>query len=506
MRLIRLVALFGSLVLLTATVLLFIERRIDVQDDQDGRVRGAADAALVSVDAVLTDVSGSVDRSIDVLPAEPSAADLGRSAVALADVVDGASSCVASSFATSCTDDDLFGLSITGSLLSAGNAAEGLVVAAADEATDRVVVVRRALTTDAPEGSDPITSVVAVPTTALVSELVGIAAADLGAEIEVAIAGSIDGWIRVGPDRVDGRVVMIDQVGDPFSAGSVELVSSVDGDLPFFSESTGIFVLLIGLSSVLLVLAAGTFLADRRRLVTSAATDDLTGLANRREFERIAAEAVKLADRFNTGLTVMVVDLNGFKQINDTLGHQFGDLVLKGTADRLDSAVRETDTVGRWGGDEFVILLPGLDEATAIRASADRITAKLSSSPVVGDTVMRASIGAAAFPRHGADLDTLLRTADAAMYAAKSTGVPYRVADADLYRRANGLQDDEGSNEVIVSSSYIGPDRRSASRADVAEAGEMVAITMPPTGEPADPVGDLEWADVGRAEPADPAR
>jgi len=532
MRLIRLVALFGSLMLLTATVVLFIERRIDVQDDQDGRVRGAADAALVSVDAVLSDVSGAVDRSIDVLPPEPAATDLARSAGVLARVVDDASACIGSSFATSCTADDLFGLSITGSLLTTTDAADGAVVVAADEATDRLVIARRALTVDAPEGADPITAVVAIPTSALISESAGRAATDLAAETLVAIAGTSEGSIRLGPERIDGSVVITDQVADRFAIGSIDVLTTVDGTVGFFSESTGIFVLLIGLGSVLLVLAAGTFLADRRRLVASAATDDLTGLANRREFERIAAEAVELAERFNTGLTVMVVDLNGFKQINDTLGHQFGDLVLKGTADRLDSAVRATDTVGRWGGDEFVIVLPGLDEATAIRASADRITAKLSSSPVVGDTIMGASIGAAAFPRHGADFDTLLCTADAAMYAAKSTGVPYHVADADLYRRANGLQDDEVSNEMIVGSSYIGPDRRSLVRdgdgavddtdpgttpdplpspepptpGEPDESGAMLPITMPPTGERVDPSDDLDWADVGGSEPVDPSR
>ncbi|MEM1333409.1 MAG: GGDEF domain-containing protein, partial [Actinomycetota bacterium] len=133
-------------------------------------------------------------------------------------------------------------------------------------------------------------------------------------------------------------------------------------------------------------------------------------------------------------------------------------------ADRLDRAIRDTDTVGRWGGDEFVILLPGLDEASAIRSSAERITTMLSSTPVVGDTVMRASIGAAAFPRHGSTLDALLRTADAAMYAAKTTGVSYRVADADLARRANGLTEDgqPAADELVVTTNYVGPDRRAA--------------------------------------------
>ena len=146
----------------------------------------------------------------------------------------------------------------------------------------------------------------------------------------------------------------------------------------------------------------------------------------------------------------MLVDLNGFKQINDTLGHQFGDLVLQECAVRLTAAVRETDVVGRWGGDEFVILLPGLEDGTAVRRSAERIAGQLSSQPVVSDVSISGAIGAALYPRHGEGLDDLVRAADMAMYEAKSSGVSHRIADSlsvDLARDT-------------VSDSYIGPDRR----------------------------------------------
>jgi diguanylate cyclase (GGDEF)-like protein len=146
----------------------------------------------------------------------------------------------------------------------------------------------------------------------------------------------------------------------------------------------------------------------------------------------------------------MLVDLNGFKQINDTLGHQFGDLVLEECARRLTGAVRDTDVVGRWGGDEFVILLPGLEDGTAVRRSAERIASQLSSSPVVADVSISGAIGAALYPRHGEVLDDLVRAADVAMYEAKTSGVSHRIADAlsvDLARET-------------VSDTYSGPDRR----------------------------------------------
>ena len=227
----------------------------------------------------------------------------------------------------------------------------------------------------------------------------------------------------------EGQRTIVDVIGSRFADGSIEVTSSVESEVGFTADRTFTYLLLLALGTVLLALAGWTFLVERRQLEKRATTDELTQLINRREFERVSEEALDMADRFNTGLCVMVIDLNGFKQINDRLGHQFGDLVLTAASERFVEAVRDTDVVGRWGGDEFVILLPGLSERTAVRNSAERIWNKLASSPVVGDTTITASIGAAIFPRHGTTLDALMRAADVAMYEAKTTGVSHRIAD-----------------------------------------------------------------------------
>ena len=191
---------------------------------------------------------------------------------------------------------------------------------------------------------------------------------------------------------------------------------------------------LLVLGTVLMALAGWTFLPERRSLERRATTDELTGLANRREFERQTDEALLVAARFNTGLCVMLIDLNGFKQINDTLGHQFGDLVLRGVADRLERRPRHRPrrAVGRRR-----VRHPAarLEDGTAVRASAERIAGHWL-HPVVNDVTVTAAIGAALYPRHGETLDELVRAADVAMYSAKTTGVTHRLADVhDRARR-----------------------------------------------------------------------
>jgi diguanylate cyclase (GGDEF)-like protein len=120
----------------------------------------------------------------------------------------------------------------------------------------------------------------------------------------------------------------------------------------------------------------------------------------------------------------MVLDLDGFKEVNDVFGHAHGDTLLRQIALRLSSVLREYDLVARTGGDEFVVLLPEIDAVEAASHVADKLIAaageNLQSS---GGTVrVRASVGVALFPSDGQDFDSLLASADAAMYAAKAAG------------------------------------------------------------------------------------
>jgi diguanylate cyclase (GGDEF)-like protein len=237
-----------------------------------------------------------------------------------------------------------------------------------------------------------------------------------------------------------GQSGVVEQISEPFDGGSLLVRASPERNVGWGADTSGPYVIVLGLGTILVALTGWTFLAERRNLERRATTDELTGLANRREFERQSEVAIEMAGRFGTGLCIMLIDLNDFKQINDTRGHQFGDSVLAACAERLVGALRETDLVARWGGDEFVVILPGLVEANAVRNSAERIAAAMYSAPMAGDVSVSGSIGAALFPRHGSDFQALMQAADVAMYEAKATGVVHRLAstvDAESGRSAD---------------------------------------------------------------------
>lgn len=160
---------------------------------------------------------------------------------------------------------------------------------------------------------------------------------------------------------------------------------------------------------------------DRQRLAVLASVDDLTGVGNRRMFESRLVEACARCDRSGDQLAVFYIDLNGFKQINDELGHQAGDQVLRIVAERLRATLRIHDTVARLGGDEFAVIV----EPVQSQESMDAMSAKLRhiiNEPVVFaglSLVISASIGFALYPAQGVQPDELLRLADADMYRQK---------------------------------------------------------------------------------------
>ncbi len=153
-------------------------------------------------------------------------------------------------------------------------------------------------------------------------------------------------------------------------------------------------------------------------------TDGLTGLWNRRHLAlRIEAELSR-AVRFGEPFSVLYCDLDGFKPVNDTLGHQAGDTVLIETARRLTDATREVDIVARPGGDEFTLLLPRTGLAGALRL-ADKIRTAIGERPFDLDgnpVAVSVSVGVAAYPEHGSSGKQLLAAADSALYRAKACG------------------------------------------------------------------------------------
>jgi len=151
----------------------------------------------------------------------------------------------------------------------------------------------------------------------------------------------------------------------------------------------------------------------------------LTGLPNRMLLNDRLTEAIALARRHQKPLAVCFLDVDGFKRINDALGHAAGDQLLRSIASRLSGALRASDTVCRFGGDEFVIVLSEIEHADHASAVAAKLRdAAAGPHRIDGrDVAVTVSVGAAIFPDHGRDADTLIAHADAAMYEAKHAGL-----------------------------------------------------------------------------------
>jgi two-component system cell cycle response regulator len=168
-----------------------------------------------------------------------------------------------------------------------------------------------------------------------------------------------------------------------------------------------------------------------KMLESLALKDPLTGLANRRLLAERMSMALDHARRNQSAMAVVYLDLDGFKQVNNTLGHSAGDGLLKMVAERLLATVREEDTVARLGGDEFIMGLWHLSSADDAATVASKVIEVVSQPyDIEGQTVtITASAGIGIYPLHGEDADTLMRSADLALYETKRAGKnAYRVS------------------------------------------------------------------------------
>jgi diguanylate cyclase (GGDEF)-like protein len=217
---------------------------------------------------------------------------------------------------------------------------------------------------------------------------------------------------------------------------------SVDEQMAYADRQSHAYLRWAALGSVLIVLLTGvlgrmswqlvqgrlreseTKVQHAERVEYLAYHDGLTGLPNRSMFSKLLGHSISEAHRYERRLAVAFLDLDRFKQINDTLGHEAGDQLLKEVAARLKGCVRDSDTVARLGGDEFVVLLPELEDEKYAAIVAQKILAAAAKPFMLMGQEFRvtASIGISAYPQDGRDEQTLTKNADIAMYQAKAEG------------------------------------------------------------------------------------
>jgi diguanylate cyclase (GGDEF)-like protein len=235
---------------------------------------------------------------------------------------------------------------------------------------------------------------------------------------------------------VDGQRVAVARVPVPQdNANSWSVAVAAPSDAVGWSRSIGPAPVATALAAMLMLAFAGLNLrAGHRELQAASLTDDLTGLPNRRLLSDRLDQALRLGHRRGTTTAVLLLDLDRFKEVNDTLGHDHGDQLLRGVADRLSKAFRTSDTVARLGGDEFAVLLPEVaDEAAALLLATRSLTALHEAFVIEGVTLnVEASIGLALSPQHGRGGHTLMRLADVAMYEAKARKTGVVVYDPEI--------------------------------------------------------------------------
>ena len=177
-------------------------------------------------------------------------------------------------------------------------------------------------------------------------------------------------------------------------------------------------------------------------LTYQALHDNLTGLATRTLYDNHLELCLQKSRRSGESFSVIVMDLDSFKQVNDTLGHKAGDLILIETALRLNAVLRKYDTISRMGGDEFFLLLVHTNLENTI-GLVDRVAKKINEPVVINNEVVSVgvSIGIAVYPDHGTSADQLIKEADKAMYVAKRNKLSYFIAEFNHEKNSNPVDD-----------------------------------------------------------------
>jgi diguanylate cyclase len=203
----------------------------------------------------------------------------------------------------------------------------------------------------------------------------------------------------------------------------------------------------------------GALCVEKERMVHSAEHDFLTGLPNRMLLNDRIGQAIALAPRRRKNGALLFLDLDGFKHINDSLGHAVGDQLLQSVAKRLVGCVRVSDTVSRQGGDEFVVLLPEVQHTEEAGITARRMLKAVAEAHVVGqhDLHVTASIGVSVYPDDGIDAETLIKNADTAMYQAKENGrQSFQLFEAAMNVRAVERQSiEEGLRRALERREFV---------------------------------------------------
>lgn len=398
MRVVRRASLVLGVVLIVAIAVGYVSRTSEMERARDLRLVNDAEVAASELAALVDTVTVAADAGRAPRPV----------ADALATVVPDHGVCVISPAFTSCAGD---GTMPSEELIAELERSRRNVAEAVEPHPARVTVYERRVTITA---NGPALSVV----------------------VELSIGPDATVWPTTFlPSGADANAFFDDgnlrQTAVPVpGATGVFVVAATEHDVALPSAEHLFYAVVFALSLVLLVLAGVTLVVEHRSLVERASFDRLTQLPNRSEFER-RVEAVFATDE---ACCLLVFDLDGFKKVNDTYGHHVGDEVLKVIARRLRGSVRDRDVVARWGGDEFVVLLPGVSSAEMGARRARHIAEEVGGRTRIdglGESLrVRTSVGVALWPEHGRDLDALVAAADRAMYEAKRSGTVTQVCAA----------------------------------------------------------------------------